>query len=274
MDSLSAAVRRVHALETELERTREEQARLKDQFLLLVSHELRTPLNNLLLSITNVADGLVGEVSPPQRELLAIALSNADQLRQMIADILEITRAETGELALNLEWVDVEALLRTVADEFAPAATRGGVGLSLDLAGGLPPVQTDARRLSQVVSNLIDNAIKFTPIGGKVTLRCGLLSQSPPCLHIAVDDTGCGISSAGLNRVFQRFSHDGVPSDTDGRTGLGLGLYICNELVRRLGGRIWAESELGVGSSFNLTFQLGCDAAASEGQSDTGGVRE
>jgi signal transduction histidine kinase len=254
----------------ELEHTREEQLRLKDHFLSLVSHELRTPLNNLCLSVSNVAEGMVGDVSPEQRDVLGLALRSADQLTRMIGDILDLARADTGSLSVERKPTDIAAVLRDTLRTMELAARRKRLIVTLDLPEDLPLACADATRLRQIIANLIDNAVKFTPAGGAIRVAAERSTQAPE-LCISIADTGTGISAAGLRRVFDRFYQEGTPSDEIQRPGLGLGLYICRRLVQLLGGQISVDSRPGAGSVFRFTLPE-CTEPAREQQCTSPGA--
>jgi signal transduction histidine kinase len=251
----------VHALEYALERSkllaalekeRRSQLETKDQFLSHVSHELRTPLACIHQFTTILLDGLAGEVADRQREYLEIIFRNVGQLSKMVEDILTATRAFEGKLAVNAR----ETFLATLADETVAAMRMRALARNIEISTAVPrdlAVYADPERVSQVLSNLIDNAIKFTPDGGRVAVKAEVLpGQGFAC--VAVTDTGIGISQQNTERVFDRLYQ--VEAAISRRGGLGLGLHICKELVQAHGGRIWVESERGRGSCFFFTLPL------------------
>jgi signal transduction histidine kinase len=239
----------------ELEEAKRQQLLIKDQFLSHVSHELRSPLSAIYQFVTILKDGLAGELNGEQRDYLGIVLRNIKQLQSMIDELLEVTRAATGKLAIHPQRVAVADLLSETLGMLLPTAAVKNITLSADASYGLPPAYADPQRLKQVLINLVDNAIKFTPANGTVTVRAGLLDPDPNFLCLSVADTGCGISPEGTQRIFERLYQETNSIETS-RKGLGLGLHICKELVTNHGGRIWVESHLGRGSVFYFTLPI------------------
>jgi PAS domain S-box-containing protein len=237
-----------------LEEARQERARLQENFLSHVSHELRTPLTAIYFFTTNVLDGLLGDLTPEQREHLASALDNVKQLKDMVSDLLDITRVETHKITVEPQHASP---VKLVADAFSTCrtnATAKNISLRSDVAPGLPFVWADPARVRQILTNLIDNAIKFTPESGTITVE-GRLMAEDGFLCLSVSDAGCGISPENREIVFDRLAQ--VKSGAEvSRSGLGLGLFISKELVSRHGGRIWVESQLGHGSTFYFTLPV------------------
>ena len=242
-------------MQAELERARQEQLEMKDRFLSHVSHELRSPLAVIHQFVTILTDGLAGGLNPEQREYLEITLRNTNQLRSMIADLLEVTRAQTGKLSIEPQSTSMSELISQTIDAFRMAAAAKGVALSADLPSHLPPVYADPGRVRQILVNLIDNAIKFTPSGGSITVRANACDDDVDFLHVSVADTGRGISPESKKRVFDHL-YQTEQAVESGQHGLGLGLYICKEWVSRHGGKIWVESQLGKGSIFTFTLPV------------------
>jgi len=237
-----------------LEEARQERARLQENFLSHVSHELCTPLTAIYFFTTNVLDGLLGDLTPEQREHLASALDNVKQLKDMVSDLLDITRVETHKITVEPQHASP---VKLVADAFSTCrtnATAKNISLRSDVAPGLPFVWADPARVRQILTNLIDNAIKFTPESGTITVE-GRLMAEDGFLCLSVSDAGCGISPENREIVFDRLAQ--VKSGAEvSRSGLGLGLFISKELVSRHGGRIWVESQLGHGSTFYFTLPV------------------
>jgi len=240
--------------EEELANTRQQQLKLKDQFLSRVSHELRTPLATIHQFVTILLDGIAGELAPEQREYLEITLRNINQLHAMVADLLEVTRAQTGKLVINPRCFFVAGLIAETADTFR-ASTKKAVSLSVQLPNDLPPAYADPSRVTQILVNLINNGIQFTPEGGSITVKAEIFKENPDYLCVKVADTGYGISAEEKDRIFE-YLYQAENNLEPSRRGLGLGLYICKELVSRQGGRIWFESELGHGSTFFFTLPI------------------
>ncbi len=239
-------------LEQALERARQRELELKDRLLSHVSHELRSPLTVIYQFVTLVLDGLAGELTAEQHEYLTIALRNINQLRTMVQDLLDCSRAATGKLIIKPEWLAFAPLVHDMLNTLTPAANTKTITLTTTLPGDLPAVYADPARLRQVLTNLIENGIKFTPASGTITIGTRALVDDPDVLCVTVTDTGCGIRPEDTARIFERLSQTADSID-ERRQGLGLGLYICRELITRHGGRIWVESRVGQGSTFCFT---------------------
>lgn len=250
----------VHAYE-ELDRTRKEQLQVKDRLLSHVSHELRTPLTALHQFLTILLDRIPGELNIKQEEYLRIAVRNADALAQMISDLLDATRAEAGKLAVAPRRIEIAAVAADVLRTLRSRAAEAGVALEVDPFDGIPPVMADPGRVRQVLVNLLDNAVKFTPNPGRVRIRARVDPSEPSHVRVSVSDTGPGMAPDVVERLFSRLFQEGTQTDAS-RKGLGLGLYICRELIARQGGRIWVESAPGKGSTFTFTLPIADEAVA------------
>src|ERR1051325_11551271 len=244
MEQLKASFQVVGDLNTEIR-----------NFYHTLSHELKTPLTSAREFVSIVMDGLAGPLNETQLEYLGIAKESCDQLRLYINDLLDVTRLETGKMSIELHEMPLAGLLERVVKMLAPAAAGKGVKLSCDCQPGLPVVPIDKQRILQVLTNLTTNAIKFTPEGGHRLLSLSEAPLDPGCLKVTVRDTGRGIPGEYLDTIFDRLSQvEDNSQPVESRNGLGLGLYICQELVGLHGGRIWAESEIGKGSTFSFVI--------------------
>ena len=250
---LAGQVKAERRKKTELEQTLEQRLQLKNQFLSHVSHELRSPLSAIYQFVTILIDGLAGEVNSEQREYLEIIHRNAKQLRNMIDELLESTRADTNKLIIDRQCISIKDLTGDVLASTLPTAAAKGINLSADVAADLPLVYADPERVKQILVNLVGNAVKFTPANGTITMRARVYEQDANFVCTTVTDNGCGISPEGTKRIFDRLYQETESLDKN-RQGLGLGLYICKELTTLHGGRIWVESKLGKGSSFSFTL--------------------
>jgi signal transduction histidine kinase len=237
-----------------------QQLELKDQFLSHVSHELRSPLTVIYSLVEILLDGLVGEINDEQREFLAITMRNSNQLRQMIEDLLEVTRAQTGKLAVSPRRMSLSAEIETTLEGLRPQAEAKGLVLGSEFPDTLPAALADPFRVRQVLVNLIDNAIKFTPEGGSIRVAAALADGEEE-LTVSVRDTGSGIPTQDRDDIFRQLYQLDFAAPT-ARRGLGLGLFICRELVTRMAGKIWVESEVGRGSEFSFTVPLYSPTAA------------
>jgi hypothetical protein len=200
-------------------------------------------------------DGLLGELTAAQHEHLKHALNNICQLKDMVSDLLDITRIDEHKIVLQYRCENATKLITDVLSTCSTGAAVRNITLHSDIAQYLPFIWADAVRVRQILINLLDNAIKFTPHGGTVTVEGRGSATQDGFLYLSVSDTGCGISLENLDIVFDRLAQVEGPADLS-RTGLGLGLFIAKELVSLHGGRIWAESQLGHGSSFCFTLPV------------------
>jgi signal transduction histidine kinase len=242
-------------MKVETDDVRKLQLQLKDEFLSHVSHELRSPLTAIHQFGTILIDELAGGVNPEQREFLEIILRNVGQLQSMIGDLLEVTRAQAGKLTIDLQCTSVSDAIEYSVKTLLGTAKTKGITLSLDLPPLLPLAYADPTRIRQILVILLDNALKFTSPDGVVTVRAQLLAKDPNFLLLEVSDSGCGISAAMTERIFERLYQVTGPGQA-GRKGLGLGLYICKELVTRQGGLISVTSSPQQGSIFSFTLPV------------------
>jgi PAS domain S-box-containing protein len=240
---------------TALEETRQERAHLQEEFISHVSHELRTPLTAIYFFITNLLDGLLGELTSDQREHIALALDNVKQLKEMVNDLLDITRVETHKLVIEPQHASPAKLIGGVLNTCFTNAAAKNINLRFEGGSSLPFVWAEPTRVRQILTNLIDNGIKFTPEGGTVTVHAQLFAEDNGFLRFSVADTGCGISPENCSLVFDRLAQVKSSSDAS-RSGLGLGLFIARELVLLHGGRIWVQSQQGKGSTFYFTLPV------------------
>jgi signal transduction histidine kinase len=233
-------------MQVETEVIRNNQLKLRDEFLSHVSHELRSPLTSIYSFSTIIADGLAGELNPQQNEYLQIILRNVHQLQSMIEDLLEVTQARAGKLSVELQSVSVEEAIVYAIDTLRGIAAEKEIALSFRCSRNLPPAYADATRLRQILTILLDNALKFTPAAGSVNVEAGVDARDQNFLLVKVADTGCGIPVEATERIFEQLYQVTDPTLNPGRAGrrgLGLGLHIARELVTRLGGEIWVTSE-------------------------------
>lgn len=218
-----------------------------------LSHELKTPLTSAREFVSLVMDGVAGPVNPTQSEYLAIARGSCDQLRVCINDLLDATRLETGKLTLKFKPISPTALLHRVVTAMALKAAESGITLVNEVQPALPEISLDEFRITQVVTNLLNNAINYTPSNGKITIRAHEALGQPEWLLVSISDTGSGIPKEEQDRIFDRL-YQVKAGDATGKQGIGLGLYLCRELVQEHGGNIWVESEPGKGSTFSFAL--------------------
>jgi two-component system, OmpR family, phosphate regulon sensor histidine kinase PhoR len=222
---------------------------VRHDFITNISHELRTPLASLRALVETLADGAIDDPPAAQRFLQRMEVE-VDALTQMVQELLELSRIEAGQAALRLQELPVAAVIGLGAERLRPQAERSNLALHFDLPEPLPEIVVDPDRIQQVVTNLVHNAIKFTPAGGCITLSA-LPNAAAGEVVISVHDTGVGIASEDLPRIFERF-YKADRARAGG--GTGLGLAIAKHIVQAHGGRIWAESAVGKGSTFFFTL--------------------
>jgi len=230
----------------ELRRT----SRLKSQFLANMSHELRTPLNAIIGFAEAIRDGLAGEPTDEQREFADDIYQGGRQLLQMINDILDFAKLESGAMDLALEPVDLASIVDEALRVARGLARRRGVQVGADVSPRPLELTADSMKVKQVLYNLLSNAIKFSEAGGQVTVRARLRKE---IVRLQVTDTGTGIAPEDLPTLFEEFSQ-ADSSLTRKHEGTGLGLALTRRLVELHGGRIDVESELGRGSTFTVTL--------------------
>jgi signal transduction histidine kinase len=229
----------------------EEASQHKSQFLANMSHELRTPLNAILGYTELMADGAYGEPSEKMLGILKRLEANGKHLLGLINDVLDLSKIEAGQLVLELSDYCIQDIAQTVRSTLEPLAADKKLAFKVEMAPQLPPGRGDGRRLTQVLINLVGNAIKFTD-AGEVAIKAEANNGS---FHVFVRDTGPGISSADQARLFQEFQQaDNAVTRKKG--GTGLGLAISKRIIEMHGGKIWVESQPGQGSTFSFTLPV------------------
>lgn len=234
-----------------------------------VSHELRTPLTAIYQFLSNLTDGLAGEISDPQTQLVEAALRNVGELDTMINGLVEATRARTDKFSLDRQRLRPQELIDEVCASHVSVAEKSGLTLTSRQDQVAPSCYGDATRLRQVLVNLVGNAIKFVPPGGTIEVAARVDAGDPDRVRFDVIDDGPGIPIVHQRRIFERLAQV-EDAGTRSRKGLGLGLFISKEIVARHGGRIWVESRVGAGSTFSFTvplFDLGALVAPSVAES-------
>lgn len=252
--------------------------KLKDEFLSHVSHELRSPLTSIYSFTSIIADDLAGATTLEQQEYLQIVLKNVVQLQSMIEDLLTVTQSKEGKLIIDLQSVSVAAAIEDAMNTIQSAAAVKRIEFSATESTQLSPVCADPTRLRQVLIILLDNAVKFTPQGGSVTVQTSQTEAG--LLLVQITDTGCGIVPEDRVRIFEKLFQVTGPNHADtshaGRTGLGLGLHIARKLVTLQGGSIWVTGAANEGSTFNFSLPVfieGCVSTATAGETVAHGQR-
>ncbi|HEX5323659.1 MAG TPA: ATP-binding protein [Capsulimonadaceae bacterium] len=240
--------------------------KMKTEFISVVSHELRTPLTSIKGYTDLLLTGQTGEVNDLQKEFLGIVQNSATRLGNLINDILDISRIESGRMELKMEPVDYGRIVTDVLRLMKPAADEKDISIDASFPENIPLVRGDADKITQILTNLLSNGIKYTPAGGWVKVY---LDVTPgECVTTCVQDSGIGISPADQKRLFQKFFR-ADNSLTREAGGTGLGLAIVKTMIELLGGTIWLESAQGKGSKFFYTLQLATGVeTASEGHAE------
>ncbi|WP_161571045.1 ATP-binding protein [Granulicella sibirica] len=243
--SLIAETRRVDKMEL----------KLKDDFLSHVSHELRSPLTSIYSFSSIIADGLAGSTTAEQKQYLGIVLKNVEQLQFMIEDLLTVTQMREGKLSIHPQAISAQEAVSDTIDTMQGAAARKNLSLRSECQIEIDNAYADPTRLRQILIILLDNAIKFTPEGGTISVQVS--EESAGYLLVQVSDTGCGIPPEQRGRVFENLyqidrAGQGEPNGS-GRNGLGLGLHIAKDLVTRQGGRIRISDAPQRGTVFSFT---------------------
>lgn len=254
-DQLTRRNRDLAAANAELQRLDE----LKSVFISVAAHELRSPLSSVLGFVEVVLDEEPGTLNDEQREYMEIIRGSTQRLLDIATDLLDATRIEAGRVELALEPTNLLSLVESVAGEFRPQLLAKTQQLVLRAAPDLPTVLCDWTRANQIVSNLLDNASKYTGHGGCITVALSP-GEAEGFVQLSVADDGVGIAAQDQAQLFERFfrAQSGLSAQAD---GAGIGLYITRSLVEMHGGRLWFESELDKGSTFFATFPVADEAA-------------
>ena len=236
---------------TESKQKLEEALKVKSDFTSMVSHELRTPLTAIKEGIAIVLDGTAGAIGDEQKEFLEVAKRNVDRLARLINDILDFQKLEAGKIEFHRQENDINELVREVKKGMAPLAKQKGLDFTLRLDEAMPKIVFDHDRIFQVLTNLVNNAVKFTE-KGSITIITG---QSDNIVRVSVQDTGPGIAKEDIPRLFQRFGQ--LKAGVERKTGSsGLGLAISKDIIEHHQGKIWAESKPGEGVIFHFVLPI------------------
>jgi signal transduction histidine kinase len=247
---VAARTQELEAANTELQAA----SRHKSQFLASMSHELRTPLNAIIGFSEVLLDRMAGELNAEQAEFVQDILSSGRHLLALINDILDLSKVEAGRMELALAPFSLPAALEAALALIRERATRHGLALTLSLDPRLGDMVGDERKVRQVVLNLLSNALKFTPPGGRIELRAACAGDAAA---IAVSDSGVGIAPEDQEAIFEEFRQVADAGGRDqAREGTGLGLALAKRFVELHGGKIWVRSEVGKGATFTFTLPL------------------
>lgn len=239
-----------YAIERKLaEEKLKEAIEMKSEFISTVSHELRTPMTSIKEGISIVLEGAAGQINDDQKELLDIAKRNLDRLARLINDVLDFQKLQSGKMGFNMQENNINEVVEEVYNAMLPPIKRNGLDFSLNFDNTLPRIKFDVDKIIQVLTNLVNNAVKFTE-KGQITIATSKLENA---IQVSVSDTGSGMKPEDLPKLFQKFGQLGKGGDRK-TGGTGLGLAICKDIIGRHNGKIWAESEAGKGSTFNFTL--------------------
>lgn len=227
---------------------------MKSAFLANMSHELRTPLNSILALSQILLDRVDGDLTGEQEKQVGMIQASGEQLLQLINDILDFSGIEAGKVRIEKMWIDLPKIAQEAIRSIEPLAQKKAISLQLVLPDSFPPVFADEGRVRQILLNLLSNAVKFTH-SGSILVTLALPVDGDQEIAVSVQDTGIGIARKHLVYIFEPFHQiDSTPARKYG--GTGLGLSICKQLVELMGGRIWANSNPGEGSTFTFTLPV------------------
>jgi PAS domain S-box-containing protein len=243
----------------------------REDFVSMLTHDLKSPITAIVGSLDLVREGRLGPINADQREFLESAEESCAEMVEMINTLLDIHKFEAGKMVLRFQAEEVAPLLEKIVAKFAPAASKAGLDLTADLAPGLPSVTLDRNTFTRLIGNLLSNALKFTPAGGRIVVTGRLVDEAAHIPHqaglakalpepgrqllVTVQDSGVGIPAEALGSIFDRFVQ--AKNRREGKTkGTGLGLAFCRKVMDAHHGLIWADSREGVGSTFSVLFPL------------------
>lgn len=225
--------------------------KIKTNFVSIVSHEFRTPLASIAIGVGMLKEGLLGNLNEKGKQIVRAIEEDCDRLNNLINNLLDLSRMESGYINVETEAVDLKELVEESIRFLSLQAEAKGITITADLPPLLPPVEADFNKIIWLLTNLIGNALRYTPEGGNIRIKV-----KPSCnrMFISVIDTGCGIPRLYQKKIFKKFVQ--VKDSEAPAGGSGLGLAICQEVVEAHGGRIWVESVEGQGSTFTFTLPL------------------
>jgi len=233
------------------ERELKRAAAIKSEFTSMVSHELRTPLAVVIEAIKIVADGSCGALNPEQQDYLSVAERNVDRLGRLINDVLDVQKLESGMMEFDLREHDINELVSAAMEPMRPIAQRKDLTMTSSLAPDMPRIKFDSDKITQVVTNLLNNSIKFAKSGGIFVTT----EKGNNYVKVSISDTGPGIRKEDMSKLFGKFEQI-FKEEGKRPEGTGLGLAICREIINRHSGTIWAKSEFGKGSVFSFVLPV------------------
>lgn len=251
LNHLSQLVRQLEESIAELKRLDQ----IKSEFVAVASHELRTPLTAIKNAVELVLMEKMGKLNENQKKFLTMAERNISRLMNILNDLLNLSRIESGKMVLKLEELNLRTILELIYFTFQPQAEEKAIELKLDLPPGLPLVYGDREKVEQVLNNLVNNALKFTPKKGEIIISVRRCAEDEGMVAISVKDTGIGIPPDQIDKIFEKF-YQVESSLQRSHGGTGLGLAISKGLVEAQRGKIFVQSEVGEGSTFTFTLPI------------------
>ena len=234
----------------------EKLSKVKSDFISIISHELRTPLTSIKESLSLVLDELTGPLNEEQKRFLTMTRSNIDKLTNIIMDVLDFSRLDSGRIMMHKRKGDVNKIIENIHAVMADSAKRKNLQFNLEFSDGMEPVWFDPERIGQVLKSLVSNAIKFNEENGKIKISSSKqYINGKQVIKVSVEDTGIGISNDEMKGLFEQFE----PVDTSmtrRHSGVGLGLVISKGIIQLHGGDIWVESKRETGSKFIFTLPI------------------
>ncbi|HVF45388.1 MAG TPA: ATP-binding protein [Pyrinomonadaceae bacterium] len=225
---------------------------MKEEFLALTTHDLRSPLTVISGVINFFTSGRLGDMTPEQKNMVAMMERNTQNLIELVNDLLDASKLESGTMRLDPTTIELGGLVSDLREQMQPLAREKEISLEEDVPEDLPPLRADRAKLRRILVNLVSNALKFTPKGGRVRLGA---SREGPLVRVSVEDTGVGIPREDLHDIFDKYAQARSRA-TRSEKGTGLGLYITRQLVELHGGKISVQSEVGLGSTFSFTIPI------------------
>lgn len=227
--------------------------RMNTEFFSVVSHEIRTPLTSMKNAVDLILDGTAGAINENQRKFLSMVDRNINRLSEIISELVDISKIESGTITMELKPLDLGVALNMVKAPLTSKTKEKSISIHTEIPSNLPQVYGDSSKLEQIFNNLLNNAIKFIPEGGHIYISAKDYELDGDFIEVSVKDTGIGISPEKLEKIFDKF-YQVENSMTRETKGTGLGLSIVKSLVELQGGKIWVESEEGKGSKFTFTL--------------------
>jgi len=223
--------------------------RMKTEFVRIVSHQLRSPITNLGWAIDSLMSGDLGRISEDQLEYFKILKENSSRMKELIKDLLITSRIEEGTLPIKKEKVSLTEVIKTLISEFRPFAQASNITVDFFYEENLPKISTDQNQIKVVLENLLDNAIRYMGKKGKVKINLKKIEKK---ILFEIRDNGIGIPPEDQTYIFQKFFR----SESRGKGGTGLGLFITKSIIEKLGGKIWFDSKEGEGTTFYFTLPI------------------